>query len=555
MNTRIQFNNRFSSLGLLAFAAIVLLVSGCKEDLPEAGSIEDKTPPAANFSFAQFSPSNYLEVTFSNTSTSATDYVWDFGDGKTSTELEPVHVYPAEGTYSVRLEARDKLGVVSALELELLLEEPSGFIPPILEAGFEDGDLEGGTGDGRDSWRNSDLGGVIQITSSPVESGSQAAKMTADVSDQRIGYQLLTVTENTNYDVSFYYTMLAEPSGGFLTVSVLDGPVATHEEALAATIGSKTVNDQSNPEIFVRETVSFNSGTNTEIAIYFFNGGTVETRLDDFSIDLGEGGPLPPSAAFTFEIDGDDYRIVNFSNNSLNATNYNWDFGDGSSTIEQSPTHSYSNEGTYTVALTATNLLGDSDQTTAEITISEPSSIVINNPSFDDEPERDDNRIAWRNEALEADADLVFGASDYVMQTSSTARTGSFAGKLPTLENNENPRRWLYQDIVVVPNTEYTISGWIRNKDSGVGSTVTFTIYDAPFSNATNIDNTDAIIASEDYDASTGHDTSEWTEATITFNSGSSSEIVLFVTNDFTLNGDPDTQESETFVDDFSIIE
>lgn len=553
MNTISQYIYKLSIGRIAGVMLIAILISGCKKDLPEAGSIPDKTPPSADFTFSQLSPDNYLEVTFSNTSISSTDYEWDFGDGETSTDLEPVHIYAAEGTYMVVLTASDKLGVSSTTQKQLILTEPSAFIPPILESSFEDGQLEAGSGDGRDSWRNSDLGGVIQITSDPVNSGSQAAKLTGSSSDQRIGYQLLTVTENTVYDVSFNYTM-KDDQEGFLTVSILDGPVTSHDEALEATIGSITVNNQSSPDTYVFETVSFNSGTNTEVAIYFFNEGSVETRLDDFSIDIGEG-TIPPSASFTYEVDADNFLLVDFNNNSINAQSYSWDFGDGNTSPDESPSHTYDDEGTYTVTLTAISNEGEMDKAAAEVEINEPSASMITNPSFDDEPERDDNRIAWRNEELEADADLVFGASDYVLQTSSTARTGSFAGKLPTLENSANPRRWLYQAIEVNPNTDYTISGWIRNKDSGVGSTVTFTIYDAPFTNASNIDKAGSIISSEDFDESTGHDTSEWTEATISFNSGSSSEIVLFVTNDYTLNGDPDTQESETFLDDFSITE
>lgn len=543
-----------SIIGILSVCAVLLTLGSCQEDLPEAGSIEDLTPPQAAFSFAQLSPDNYLEVTFSNVSTSSTDYAWDFGDGNTSTDLEPVHVYAAEGLYTVMLTSNDKLGVSSTATLEIELKEPEAFIPPILEAGFEDGQLEDGAGDGRDSWRNSDLGGVIQITSSPVYEGSQAAKLTGDPGDQRVGYQLLTVTANTVYDVSFFYTM-KDDKPGFLTVSVLDGPVTSHEEAINATIGSKTVNDQSNPDSYIEETVSFNSGENTEVAIYFFNDGSVETRLDKFSIDIGEPGTIPPSASFTYEASDANYLQIDFNNASINADSYSWDFGDGGSSTDEDPSHTYAMAGDYTVTLTAKNSEGLEDEVSMELSLKEPISAAINNPSFDDEPERDDNRMAWRNEALEADADVVIANSDYMLQTSSTARTGSFAGKLPTAENSSKPRRWLYQAIEVEPNTDYKISGWIRNKDAGVGSTVTFEIYDAPFDNASNIGNASAIIKSENYDASTGHDTNDWTEATISFNSGSSSEVVLFIYNDYTLNGDPDTQESETFVDDFSISE
>jgi PKD repeat protein len=161
------------------------------------------------------------------------------------------------------------------------IEVSEVFVPAILEPGFEDNSLPDGTGDGRDSWKNGALGGTIQITSSPVNSGSQAAKLPSD--GTRIGYQLIEVEANTDYRVSFFYTMKTDPAGS-LTVSILDGSTLNDlSEVPAATIASTTVNDQTDADAYIMENIVFNSGGNTMIAILFTNE-SVESRVDDFSI-------------------------------------------------------------------------------------------------------------------------------------------------------------------------------------------------------------------------------------------------------------------------------
>jgi hypothetical protein len=55
--------------------------------------------PVADFSFSVFD----MEVTFTDLSTDAYGWDWDFGDGNFSTEQNPVHVYTANGNYNVKL--------------------------------------------------------------------------------------------------------------------------------------------------------------------------------------------------------------------------------------------------------------------------------------------------------------------------------------------------------------------------------------------------------------------------------------------------------------------
>lgn len=53
---------------------------------------------------------NDLDVTFTNTTTGATNWNWDFGDGNTSTLQNPLHTYLIPGTYHVCLEGTDTCG-------------------------------------------------------------------------------------------------------------------------------------------------------------------------------------------------------------------------------------------------------------------------------------------------------------------------------------------------------------------------------------------------------------------------------------------------------------
>jgi hypothetical protein len=56
---------------------------------------------AAAFSYAQTGGGN--QISFTSNSINAVSYLWDFGDGNTSTQQNPTHVYTSTGTFNVRL--------------------------------------------------------------------------------------------------------------------------------------------------------------------------------------------------------------------------------------------------------------------------------------------------------------------------------------------------------------------------------------------------------------------------------------------------------------------
>lgn len=255
---------------------VAIFIASCDAALPEEGSIADATPPSADF-VGEPNESNYKEISFVNLSASATDYAWDFGDGKTSTEKNPTHEYDTTGTYTVKLTATDKLAKSDVTTKTLEIVKPIvSFTPEILNPDF---DVEGADAY-RDNWRNGDLGGVIQITSSPTHSGAKAAKLPS--AGDRIGYQLVTVQANKDYTISFYYTMKTTPAGSAM-VSILNGHITDPTLVAGATIQSVTLTDQTDADTYVAGSVTFNSGASTEVAILFGNLD-VETRFDTFTI-------------------------------------------------------------------------------------------------------------------------------------------------------------------------------------------------------------------------------------------------------------------------------
>lgn len=345
-----------------------------RDDLPGANSIADTIFPAANFSYAA-SSDDFRSVNFSNLSSEAATYSWDFGNGNTSIDQNPTFLFEdGEGTYPVTLTATDGNGVTGSNTIDVIVAE-GPFQPIILEAGFEDDTLPDGGGDGRDSWRNSDLGGVIQITGSPVTFGDQGAKLPVPAGD-RIGYQEITVDPDSNYDLFFYYTMFSGSADPSVTVSVLGvtengGTFSTLEEVAEGTIASVTVTDDEEPDVYIQQQLSFNSGENNTVAIFFTNG-EVEARLDNFTIDIGTAGAVPPSAGFNSLQSETNFLEYTFTNSSTGATSFEWDFGDGNTSIEESPTHTYATANTYEVTLTATNESSLSTTLSKNITILAP---------------------------------------------------------------------------------------------------------------------------------------------------------------------------------------
>ncbi|HER09879.1 MAG TPA: PKD domain-containing protein [Bacteroides sp.] len=88
-----------------------------------------------------------------------------------------------------------------------------------------------------------------------------------------------------------------------------------------------------------------------------------------------------PNAEFSFSTPTEVGEIIQFTNLSTNSDTYNWDFGDGLTSAEESPSHQYEKPDTYTVSLKADGK-GGSATTTQTLTVTGITYSFTNNSDY-----------------------------------------------------------------------------------------------------------------------------------------------------------------------------
>jgi len=209
------------------------------------------------------------QVTFTNTSQFANTYVWNFGDGTTSTVESPTKTYSANGTYTVTLSATNSCGIQSTTQ-------------------------------------------TVTVALAPV------ATYTSSSTDICSGETITFTSTSSGNPTSYLWTF----AGGDPSTSTSPNPTILYDTA--GTYG-------------VTLTVTNAFGTSTVV-----NADTILVKPQ-------------PVANFTFIADGFE---VNFINVTPGATNILWNFGDGTTSTMNAPTHIYATQGTYNTSLTATTPCG-----------------------------------------------------------------------------------------------------------------------------------------------------------------------------------------------------
>jgi len=312
-----------------------------------------------------------LEVHFTNLSTG--DYTtssWDFGDGGTSTDANPTHVYSAGGSFTVTLTVSGNGGtdqeikttyisVYSPVIADFTYTPVNGIAPLTVQfTNTSSGDydtLAWNFGDGSPTSNEVnpahvfEAGGTYTISLTASGAGGQGIQThsvevfapveAAFSSNVTSGVAPLNV-EFTNESIGDFDTVLWD--FGDLNSSNLPNPIHTYET----------------PGIYtVMLTVSGSGGNDAEIKTDYIV--VYEAAIADFSADTFSG-IAPYTISFTDQSVGD-------------YDTWWWDFGDGNTGVEASPQHQYISPGIYTVSLTVSGNGGSNTETKTDyITIYEP---------------------------------------------------------------------------------------------------------------------------------------------------------------------------------------
>ncbi|PWS27816.1 hypothetical protein DHW03_09575 [Pedobacter yonginense] len=321
-----------------------------------------------------------LSVNFTNTSNSLTGstFKWDFGNGTTSNLAQPpAVVYQADPTgkditYTVVLTATTPCGATTQTSTVFVQGKAVSIFSPDKTAGC------------------SPLS-VNFSNTSPVSSGTT---YTFDFND---GSPLLTTTDRSTVSHTFttlvvrdyVITMTAENSCGKSTSSYtlrVSPNDITPEMVVNANelqgCAPLTVNFYNNTKGASRFVYDFGDGTGAqvtnsapEVVQHVFTKGGVYTVTLYATNNCSSAQTTEtitvleqPTVGFTSDRTiGCDGTLVKFKNTSTNAIGYLWDFGDGTTSAEFEPQHTYNGSGkNYTVTLTSTNSLGCKNSVTVQ---------------------------------------------------------------------------------------------------------------------------------------------------------------------------------------------
>ncbi|PLW91869.1 MAG: hypothetical protein C0592_13705, partial [Marinilabiliales bacterium] len=182
-------------------------------------------PPTAAFSTSATSTCSG-DVTFTDGSFNANSWLWDFGDGNTSTAQNPTHTYTANGTYTVTLIATNTYGADTLIQVDLItVNMPS---PPSTTGASSCGDASltlSASGSGTLEWYDAITGGTLLGTGTTYNTPVLSTTTTYYVQDNAASFGPSQYVGSTNSssdggNYNNYRTLIFDAYAPFKLVSV-----------------------------------------------------------------------------------------------------------------------------------------------------------------------------------------------------------------------------------------------------------------------------------------------------------------------------------------------
>jgi len=297
-----------------------------------------------------------LTVNFTNLTTGdATNFLWNFGDGNTSTAKDSSNTYLTAGTYTVMLIAVGPGGTNSVTKAGLIgvTNQP----PPVVS--FTATPTEG-------EWplyvsfNNTTTG----ATSNFWEFGDGDTSTVKDAGHTYVGAGNYSVTliaigpGGTNSVTQVNYITVTDPPAPVVdfTATPTIGLAPLDVSFVGLTTGGTNYNydfGDGNSAPFKNTSHTYtNSGTYSVTFSVIGPGGTNSLSKPGLIVVTNE--PLPVVDFIGVPTTGLAPLTVFFTNLTSGATNFTWDFGGGQSSTNKDPSNTYTNAGSFTVTLTAT---------------------------------------------------------------------------------------------------------------------------------------------------------------------------------------------------------
>ena len=338
--------------------------------------------PVANASANPQSGEAPLLVSFSSAGSNDPDgsiasYAWNFGDGNSSTEANPTHTYNAAGNYTATLTVTDNLGATGNASVNISVSPAGGgqvlTFTPIhdTQANASSPSSTYGTmttfrvrngSPTYNSYLKFDLSGLSGTVVS--------AKLRLFVGDAGPDGGTIYSISNNYLDTS---TPWVETGLNWSNAPLLSGsPLAS-----AGTVTLNTwIELNVTAAITGNGTFSFGLSANNTNSVYYTSKEHSAEYAPQLVVETvpGSGNQAPVANASATPESGDAPLEVSFSASGSNdpdgsIASYAWNFGDGNSSTEANPTHTYNSAGNYTATLTVTDNQGATGTDNVAITV------------------------------------------------------------------------------------------------------------------------------------------------------------------------------------------